>query len=76
MAAKLHQEREVARHADSAFESAVLAIATAAHRHQHGVIRAPTPEGRREDAKVRKAPSWPRSWANFSLSQLCSRRNA
>ena len=26
--------------------------------------------------RVRKTPSWPRSWANFSLSQLCSHRNA
>ena len=26
--------------------------------------------------QVRKAPSWPRSWANFSPSQLCSHRNA
>jgi hypothetical protein len=26
--------------------------------------------------KVRKTPSWPRSWANFSLSQLCSHSNA
>jgi hypothetical protein len=27
-------------------------------------------------AKVRKMPSWPRSWANFSLLQLYSHRNA
>jgi hypothetical protein len=27
-------------------------------------------------AQVRKMPSWPRSWANFSLLQLYSRRNA
>ena len=27
-------------------------------------------------AKVRKKPSWPRSWANFSLLQLYSHRNA
>jgi hypothetical protein len=26
--------------------------------------------------KVRKTPSWPRSWANFSPLQLCSHRNA
>jgi hypothetical protein len=26
--------------------------------------------------QVRKAPSWLRSWANFSLSKLCSNRNA
>ena len=26
-------------------------------------------------AKVRKTPSWPRSWANFSLLQLYSHRN-
>jgi hypothetical protein len=26
--------------------------------------------------EVRKLPSWPRSWANFSLLQLCSHRNA
>ena len=28
------------------------------------------------DAQVRKTPSWPRSWANFSLLPLCSHRNA
>ena len=28
------------------------------------------------DPKVRKMPSWPRSWANFSLLQLYSHRNA
>jgi hypothetical protein len=28
------------------------------------------------DAKVRKTPSWPRSWANFSLLSLYSHRNA
>jgi hypothetical protein len=27
-------------------------------------------------ALVKKTPSWPRSWANFSLLQLYSRRNA
>ena len=27
-------------------------------------------------AKVRKTPSWPRSWANFSLIELRSHRNA
>jgi hypothetical protein len=27
-------------------------------------------------AKVRKTPSWPRSWANFSLLALYSPRNA
>ena len=26
--------------------------------------------------QVRMTPSWPRSWANFSLSQLYSHRNA
>ena len=26
--------------------------------------------------EVRKMPSWPRSWANFSLLQLYSHRNA
>jgi hypothetical protein len=26
--------------------------------------------------QVRKTPSWPRSWGNFSLSQLYSHRNA
>jgi hypothetical protein len=26
--------------------------------------------------EVRKTPSWPRSWANFSLFQLCSHRNS
>ena len=26
--------------------------------------------------KVRETPSWPRSWANFSLLQLYFRRNA
>ena len=26
--------------------------------------------------QVTKTPSWPRSWANFSLSQLCSHRTA
>ena len=26
--------------------------------------------------QVRKTPSWPRSWANSSLLQLCSHRNA
>jgi hypothetical protein len=26
--------------------------------------------------QARKMPSWPRSWANFSLLQLCSHRNA
>ena len=26
--------------------------------------------------EVRKTPSWPRSWANFSLLSLYSRRNA
>jgi hypothetical protein len=29
-----------------------------------------------DDLQVRKTPSWPRSWANFSLLQLYSRRNA
>jgi hypothetical protein len=27
-------------------------------------------------SKVRKAPSWPRSWANFNLLQLYYHRNA
>ena len=27
-------------------------------------------------ARVRMTPRWPRSWASFSLSQLCSDRNA
>ena len=27
-------------------------------------------------AEVRKAPGWPRSWANFSLLSLYSHRNA
>jgi hypothetical protein len=30
----------------------------------------------RSGAKVRQTPSWPRSWANFSLLWLYSRRNA
>ena len=29
-----------------------------------------------ETTKVRKTPSWPRSWANSSLFPLCSHRNA
>ena len=31
---------------------------------------------RKRFQKVRKTPSWPRSWANFSLFQLYSHRNA
>ena len=30
----------------------------------------------RHATQVRKTPSWPRSWANFSFLQLCSHRNA
>jgi hypothetical protein len=26
--------------------------------------------------QVRKTPGWPKSWANFSLLQLCSHRSA
>ena len=29
-----------------------------------------------DDDRVRKPPSWPRSWANFSLLSLYSHRNA
>ena len=30
----------------------------------------------KKETQVREAPSWPRGWANFSLLQLYSRRNA
>ena len=32
--------------------------------------------GKRLEGQVRKTPSWPRSWANFSLLWLCSYWNA
>jgi hypothetical protein len=46
-----------------------------------GVVtaRAQYPDARWQfmaDIQVRKTPSWPRSWANFSLLCLYSRRNA
>ena len=40
-------------------------------------IMTPAPGSKPDLAnQVRKSPSWPRSWANFSLLQLCSHRNA
>jgi serine/threonine protein kinase len=36
----------------------------------------PAPGVRPSFAQVRKAPSWPRRWANSRLSQLCFHRNA
>jgi hypothetical protein len=32
-------------------------------------------QARKDKLQVRKTPSWPRSWANFSPLSLCSHRN-
>ena len=42
-------------------------------RGDGGFYRAERPRYRRQ---VRKTPSWPRNWADCSLLQLCSHRNA
>ena len=39
-------------------------------------VRQTYPTGLVQGPKVRKTPSWPRSWANFSLLSLYSHRNA